>query len=42
MDILTRSAAARGNPQQLEKLDAEYQAWEKDYEEWFKGARNGD
>lgn len=41
MDILARLKAADGNREQLEKLNAEYQAWEKDYEAWFKGATNG-
>ena len=42
MDILKRMTAAGGNREQLEKLNAEYQAWQKDYEAWFKGATNGD
>jgi hypothetical protein len=42
MDILTRLTAAGGNREQLEKLNAEYQTWQKDYEEWFKGVTNGD
>jgi rhomboid protease GluP len=42
MDILTRSTAAGGNLPQLQKLNGEYQTWQRDYEEWFKGATNGD
>ncbi len=41
MDILTRSTrltGAGGNLPQLEKLNAEYQTWQKDYQEWSKGA----
>ena len=42
MDILMRSAVASNSREQLQKLDVEYQTWQKDYEEWFKGATNGD
>jgi hypothetical protein len=42
MDILKRYTAAAGNREQLEKLNAEYLAWQKDYEEWFEGVTNGD
>jgi hypothetical protein len=41
MDILVRSTGAAGDREQLEKLNAEYQTWQKDYDEWFKGATNG-
>lgn len=42
MDILKRLTAAGGNQAQIDKLDAEYKTWEKDYLEWVKGATNGD
>jgi hypothetical protein len=42
MDILKRYTAAAGNREQLEKLNAEYLAWQKDYQEWFEGVTNGD
>lgn len=46
IDILTRSmataATTAGNREQLEKFNAEYQKWQKDYEDWFKGVTNAD
>lgn len=42
IDILTRLAAAGGNRLEIEKLNADYQTWQKDYDEWLKGVRNGD
>jgi len=42
MEILTRLTAAGPNRERREELNGEYQQWQKDYEEWFKGATNGD
>jgi hypothetical protein len=41
MDILVRSTGPRVIESNFEKLNAEYQTWQKDYDEWFKGATNG-
>jgi hypothetical protein len=41
MDILTRLTATGGNQERVQELNAQFQTWQKDYEEWFKGATNG-